>query len=114
VKVRGERTLPAEGGEAIDRQRADKQGTVTFASGVEPGARYIAVGVLDRHPFEVRARGRQGAADAPQPPTWPDRPHRMRPALDTPTAETSARRQEDVHGVPQRSDTATGTLTPIE
>jgi hypothetical protein len=30
VRVREERTLRAEGGEAIDRQRADKQGTVTF------------------------------------------------------------------------------------
>jgi hypothetical protein len=113
VRVRDERTLRAEGGEMIDRRRAGEQGTVTFTSRVEPGARYIAVGVRDRHPLEVRARGQQGAADAPQPPPWPARPHRLRRPLDQPTAETSARRQEDVHGVPQRSDTPKGTATPL-
>jgi hypothetical protein len=114
VKVASERTLRAEGGEPIDVRRADEHGSVTFDASVVPGARYIACGTRDRHPFDVRARGQQGAADAPQPPTRPDRPHRMRPALDTPIAETSARRQDYVHGVPQRSDTARGTATPLE
>lgn len=91
-----------------------QEGTVTFASGVETGARYIAVGVTDRHPLEVRARGEQGEADAPEAPLWPDRPHRLRRPLDRPTAEASARRQEDTNGVWQRSDTASGTATPIE
>ena len=114
VKVRDERQLRAEGGEVIDRRRADQQGGMTFASGVEAGARYIAVGVRDRHPLEVRARGEQGEAAAPQPPLWPDRPHRLRRPLDRPTAEASARRQEDTNGVWQRTDTASSTATPIE
>jgi hypothetical protein len=67
VKVASERTLRAEGGEPIDVRRADEHGSVTFDASVVPGARYIACGTRDRHPFDVRARGQQGAADAPSP-----------------------------------------------
>jgi hypothetical protein len=87
---------------------------VTFDTGVELGARYIAVGVRDRHPVEVRARGKQADDETPQPPLSPDRPHRLRRPIDQPTAETSARRQEDVNGVAQRSDTPTGIATPVD
>jgi hypothetical protein len=87
---------------------------VTFASGVEFGARYIAVGIRDRHPLEVRARGEQSDAAAPQPPLWPDRPHRLRAPGEDATAETNSQRQEDVNGVRQRSDTPTGTATPVD
>lgn len=85
---------------------------MTFDAGVESGTRYI--GVRDRHPLEVRACGEQSEADPPQPPLWPDRPHRVRAPLDQPTADASARRQEDTNGMWQRSDTASGTATPIE
>ena len=93
VKVQSERTLRAEGGEAVDSRRADERGTVTFDAGVELGARYIAVGVKDRYPLEVRARGEQSDDATPQLPLWPDRPHRPRAPSREPTAESSARRQ---------------------
>jgi hypothetical protein len=81
---------------------------------VQSGARYIAVGRRDRHPLEVRARGEENDETVPQPPMWPDRPHKLRRPLDEPTAETSAQRQEDVNGVSQRSDTPTGIETPVD
>jgi hypothetical protein len=82
VKVPSERTLRAEGGEAIDSRAADDRGTVTFDAGVELGARYIAVGVRDRHPIEVRARGEESEHAAPQQPLRPDRPHELRRPID--------------------------------
>jgi hypothetical protein len=98
----------------FDRRRADWHGSVTFARACVAGARFVAVGVRDRHPLEVRARGEQRDATVLQPPLLPDRPHKLRRPLEQPTAETSARRQEDVNGVPQRSDTPTGTATPVD
>jgi hypothetical protein len=114
VRVRDERTLRAGGGAAIGTGRADPSGSVTFNAGVEIGGRCLAVGVKDRQPLEVRARADKRDAARPQPPVCPDRPRRVRaPARDA-TSETSARRREDVHGVRQRSDTATGAAPPVD
>jgi hypothetical protein len=107
--------MRAEGGFQIDRRRADHTGSVTFDDGVELGGYYIAVGVKDRHPFEVRARGRNADGQVEQLPGNVDRPHQMRPVNHVPTAETAAVRQEDVPaGTWQASDTRTGYATPLD
>jgi hypothetical protein len=114
ARVGDERTLRAAGGEGIDTRRADANGSVTFDAGVEIGDRYIAVGVKDRHPLEVRARGEESDPAEPQVPVWPERPQRVRAPDDEPTAQAHAQSQQDVNGVPQRSDTPGGTATPID
>jgi hypothetical protein len=89
VKTRGETQLRAEGGEEVDRRRANQQGSATFASGVEVGACYLAVGRLDRHPIEVRARGREAETAVAQPPVRPDRGRQVQAPPRMATAETS-------------------------
>lgn len=93
VKVRGSEQLRAEGGEEVDRQRADEHGSVTFP-GAQIGAQYPAVGRLGHHPIEVRARGVQpDDAAVVQPPVAPDRAWQRRAARRGPTAETRAWRR---------------------
>jgi hypothetical protein len=80
VRVAHEGVLRPEGGEEVDVQTAEKDengvASVSFKSGVDEGARYIATGISDGRPLDVRVRGR--SADDPseileQPPIQPDR-----------------------------------------
>lgn len=64
--------------------------------------------------LEVRAPVASRAATRRLSHLWPNRAHKLRRPLDQPTAETSAQRQEDITGVPQRSDTPTGTATLVD
>jgi hypothetical protein len=112
VKTR-EHQLRAEGGAEVGRRQTDESGSCAFVAGVELGAFYIAVGRANQQPFEVRCRG---IRDEPAPfqEATIDRPERKIPVPHRPTAQTHALRQEDVNDVPQRSDTRTGTATPLD
>ena len=100
--------------ELVAEAQADADGTVTFTDGVQLDARYIARGVADGFPLELRARAvEEEPADALEAKITPDREQVIREPNRTPTAEATARRQQDVVGVAQRSDTAHGTASPV-
>jgi hypothetical protein len=75
VRVANEGVRRSEGGDAVDTKRVGEDGSVTFRSGVESGARYLIVGYVDGFPLEVRAVGRSEAEDTglAQQPVGPDR-----------------------------------------
>lgn len=74
VRVDGEHTLRAEGGEEVDAKKVGDDGSVTFSKGVEVNARYFIVGQHRGEHIEVRARGRakddpsEVLENAPLPP----------------------------------------------
>lgn len=77
VKVESDLAQRSEGGELIAEAVVDADNRVRFSDGVEVGARYFVVGLIDGAPVEVRARGND--LDAPedsvlsQPPVQPER-----------------------------------------
>lgn len=75
VKVAGPHTLRSEGGEEVNRKVVSAGGDIQF-TGLEVDGRYLAVGLLDGHPLEVRLRARTADYDSEvlsQPPIQPDR-----------------------------------------
>lgn len=127
VRVRDERALRAEGGENVGSKAVDEDGHVEFTAGVQEGARYFIVGLVDGHPLEVRARGRAAGDEAElleQPPVGNDRQRladgsfldEVPDRRPTPTAEVGpAPGQDQVpKGTVQRSDTPRGTAHPVD
>jgi hypothetical protein len=130
VRVAHEGVLRAEGGEEVDVQTAEKDengvASVSFKKGVDEGARYIATGISDGRPVDVRVRGR--SADDPseileQPPIQPDRVRLTDGSWsdEAPTKESApklaitAPGQHQVgDGVIQRSDTLRGSAHPVD
>jgi hypothetical protein len=130
VRVAHEGVLRPEGGEEVDVQTAEKDengvASVSFKSGVDEGARYIATGISDGRPLDVRVRGR--SADDPseileQPPIQPDRVRLTDGSWSdqAPTKESApklaftAPGQHQVgDGVTQRSGTLRGSAHPVD
>lgn len=130
VRVAHEGVLRAEGGEEVDVQTAEKDengvASVSFKSGVDEGARYIATGISDGAPLDVRVRGR--AADDPsevleQPPIMADRVRLTDGSWsdEAPTKESAPKlaitgpgQQQVPDGVAQRSDTLRGSAHPVD
>jgi hypothetical protein len=130
VRVAHEGVLRAEGGEEVDVQTAEKDengvASVSFKSGVDEGARYIATGISDGRPLDVRVRGR--SADDPseileQPPIQPDRVRLTDGSWSdqAPTKESAPKlaftapgQHQVPDGVTQRSDTLRGSAHPVD
>jgi hypothetical protein len=130
VRVAHEGVLRAEGGEEVDVQTAEKDengvASVSFKKGVDEGARYIATGISDGRPLEVRVRGR--ASDDPseileQPPIQPDRVRLTDGSWSdqAPTKESAPKlaftgpgQHQVPDGVTQRSDTLRGSAHPVD
>jgi hypothetical protein len=99
---------------------------VSFKSGVDEGARYIATGISDGRPLDVRVRGR--SADDPseileQPPIQPDRVRLTDGSWSdqAPTKESAPKlaftapgQHQVPDGVTQRSDTLRGSAHPVD
>jgi hypothetical protein len=103
--------------ELVDTRIVPEGGILRFDAGVQEGAHYLAAGTDAGRPLVVRARGVHEDAEPTeiQDPAMPDRRWKAAAPGHGPTLESEGRRlrQEDVNGVPQASDTPTGTATPI-
>lgn len=123
VEVDDGSVLRAEGGREIDRKKVDKDGTVSFKSGVEDGGHYFIVGQQNGFPLEVRIRGNadEDGGALPQAPVQGDRVKLSDGSfLDEPpeqhqkagTADTFPGQHEVPRGQWQRSDTPRGAAHP--
>jgi len=127
VRVDGEHTLRAEGGEEIATKKVDDSGCVQFTTGVEVNARYFIVGQHRGEHVEVRARGRAKDDPAEVLENAPVQPDRMkfpdgtyqdeRPEYEKPGYAEGAPHLGQQHikpGTPQRSDTPRGSAHPVD
>jgi hypothetical protein len=130
TKVAGEHVLRPEGGEDVGtgevKRNSDGVAEVKF-SGLEVGARYIAHGISEGAPVQVRVRGRKANDPSEvleQPPIGPDRVRLTDGswADEKPTKESAPGAfvgpgpgQHQVgDDVPQRSSTLRGSAHPVE
>jgi hypothetical protein len=124
----GERSLRPGAGEPLDVQKVNKDGEVSFTSGVEVGERNFAVGHVAGHYLQVRLTGREKGEESSvvtQPPVGPDR---LRHADGTYVDEAPEQHQDPPKievgphlgqhqvpkGVVQRSDTPRGSAHPVD
>lgn len=130
VEADGPWTLRApEGAEPVDTQTVDEDGSVQF-TGLEPGGRYFATGLVDGFPLSVRLTARAADADEGllvQPPVGPERvrlgiggtggfaDEKPQPADEVAFegAPHAAQSHAD-EGEPQRSATLRGSAHPVD
>lgn len=128
VRVDGEHTLRAEGGETVDTKTVDKDGVVSFSKGVEVNARYFIVGQLRGEHLEVRARGRdkddpsEVLENAPMPPervklsdgSYVDEAPEQHEKPDYAEGAPHLAQRHVPKNTPQRSDTPRGSAHPLD